>query len=351
VKTRTKRRNYHTKAKMGIPQNQLSRKTRRSGAEPVKIAELLSRAVRDYRPISKTDLSSVVEDMTYAGGFEAVNFANGIAILKAMRSDTNCVKFLSFVGSIISTGMRGIICELIKRHAFDCIITTCGALDHDIARTVANYYAGDYRLSDSSLLKKNIHRLGNVLIPFASYGAAIEKKVRSSLDGLYFDQHKRVLAPSEILDFIGSTLDNSSFLYWAHKNRIPVIVPGIVDGAVGSQLWLFHQEHKDFDLDILKDQSRLSDVVYEAKRSGAFMIGGGISKHHTLWWNQFRGGLDYAVYLTSSSEWDGSLSGAVVEEAVSWGKVTSRASRVTIHGEATTLLPFIYGAVYEETLR
>ena len=50
------------------------------------------------------------------------------------------------------------------------------------------------------------------------------------------------------------------------------------------------------------------------------MMGGGISKHHTLWWNQYRGGLDYAVYITTASEWDGSLSGALVTEAHFVGK-------------------------------
>jgi deoxyhypusine synthase len=287
--------------------------------------------------------------MMNSGGFEAVNLANGVDILKSMHSDRNCVKFLSFVGAIISTGTRGIIRELIKEHAFDCVITTCGALDHDIARTSANYYAGDFRLDDSSLLKVGIHRLGNVLIPFENYGNVIEKKVRACLEELYFNRNKKQIAPSEVLDFIGSKLNDSSFLYWANKNRIPVIVPGIVDGAVGSQLWLFHQEHRDFSIDLLRDQNTISDIVYDAKRTGAFMIGGGISKHHTLWWNQFKGGLDYAVYLTTSPEWDGSLSGALVEEAVSWGKITSKASRVTIHGEATTLLPFIYAALHERS--
>jgi deoxyhypusine synthase len=79
------------------------------------------------------------------------------------------------------------------------------------------------------------------------------------------------------------------------------------------------------------------------------MIGGGISKHHTLWWNQFRGGLDYAVYITTAHEWDGSLSGALVTEAISWGKVTTKASQTTIHGEASTLLPFIYAALCAST--
>ena len=308
---------------------------------------LLRTPVQDYDPFNPSNMTTnqLVKKMLNSGGFEAVNLAKGVEILKAMQTDGKCVKFLSFVGAIISTGTRGIIRELMKEHAFDCIVTTCGALDHDIARTSSNYYAGDFRLNDSSLLKAGIHRLGNVLIPFANYGTAIEKKVRACLEDLYFDHNQQVIAPSEILNFIGSTLDDSSFLYWASKNHIPVIVPGIVDGAVGNQLWLFHQEHRDFSLDLLKDQTTVSDIVYDAKRTGAFMVGGGISKHHTLWWNQFRGGLDYAVYLTTNPEWDGSLSGALVEEAVSWGKITSRASRVTIHGEATTLLPLIYSAL------
>jgi len=333
-----------SKARTGSRPTQKGIKPRRRSS-----IDLLTRPIHDYDPVSYSETSKLINRMKNSGGFEAVNLANGVEILKTMSADGNCVKFLSFVGAIISTGTRGIIRELVKEHAFDCIVTTCGALDHDIARTSANYYAGDFRLNDSSLLKVGIHRLGNVLIPFANYGTVIEKKVKACLDELYFDHNKKFIAPSEILDFIGSKLNDSSFLYWASKNHIPVIVPGIVDGAVGSQLWLFHQEHRDFGLDLLKDQNNISDIVYDAKRTGAFMIGGGISKHHTLWWNQFRGGLDYAVYLTTSPEWDGSLSGALIEEAVSWGKITSKASRITIHGEATTLLPFIYAALHERS--
>ena len=204
-------------------------------------------------------------------------------------------------------------------------------------------------MDDSILLKKKIHRLGNVLVPEVSYGSLIEKKVQSCLGDLYSSQKvKQDFSAYEIISHIGSTLDESSFLYWAHKRKIPVIVPGIVDGAVGNQIWLFQQQHKDFKIDILKDESKLSDLIYDATKTGAFMIGGGISKHHTLWWNQFRGGLDYAAYITSAPEWDGSLSGALVSEAISWGKVAEKAKQTTIHGEATTLLPFIYAALKED---
>jgi deoxyhypusine synthase len=236
---------------------------------------------------------------------------------------------------------------MLKNKMFDCVITTCGALDHDVARSFDKYYSGDFRMDDSILLKKNIHRLGNVLVPMENYGPLIEEKIQGCLNDIYFKEKKHDVSTQEIADYIGSALNETSFLYWAHKNRIPVIVPGIVDGAVGSQIWLFSQQHSDFRLNILKDQTRLSNIVYDAKMSGAFMIGGGISKHHTLWWNQYRGGLDYAVYITTAPEWDGSLSGAHVAEAISWGKVTTKARQTTIHGEATTLLPFIYYAMLQ----
>jgi len=305
--------------------------------------DLLSSEVKDYN-IMQFDVQSILSEMANSGGFESRNLAYGVDILRTMTNDPSCTKFLSFVGSLMSTGTRGIIRDMLKNKMFDVVITTCGAIDHDIARTYDRYYAGDFRMDDGMLLKNNIHRLGNVLVPMENYGPLIEEKMQECLDRMYEEGYRDV-ATFEITDYIGSSLDESSFLYWAHKNKIPVIVPGIVDGAVGSQVWLFNQQHKDLKLDILKDQSKLSDLVFEAKKSGAFMIGGGISKHHTLWWNQFRGGLDYAVYITTANEWDGSLSGAQVAEAISWGKVTTNASQVTIHGEASTILPFIYAAL------
>ena len=310
--------------------------------------DILGRPVRDYDIKQYDDIQSIFSEMADSGGFESRNLAYGVDILRRMISEQNCTKFLSFVGSLMSTGARGIIRDMLKNNMFDVIITTCGAIDHDIARTYERYYAGDFRMDDGMLLENNIHRLGNVLVPMENSGPLIEEKVQKCLNDMY-KEGRRDVATYEIASYIGSSLDESSFLYWANKNKIPVIVPGIVDGAVGSQVWFFYQQHKDLKIDILKDQSKLSDLVFEAKKSGAFMIGGGISKHHTLWWNQFRGGLDYAVYITTANEWDGSLSGALVAEAISWGKITARASQTTIHGEASILLPFIYAALRAST--
>jgi deoxyhypusine synthase len=107
---------------------------------------------------------------------------------------------------------------------------------------------------------------------------------------------------------------------------------------------IFSQDNK-FKLNLIKDEKELSDIVFDSKRRGALMIGGGISKHHTIWWNQFKGGLDYAVYITTASQYDGSLSGARLREAISWGKVKEKAKQVTIDGDATVILPLMLASL------
>ena len=167
------------------------------------------------------------------------------------------------------------------------------------------------------------------------------------LSKIYDSGHKSVSTQFLCAKLGQSIPDENSILHWASRNNIPIFVPGITDGAVGSQAWLFYQLRRDFKLDLLNDEQALSDIIYSSNKTGAFMMGGGISKHHTLWWNQFRGGLDYAVYITTATELDGSLSGAQVREAISWGKVSTKAKQITIYGEVTTLLPFVLSGLIE----
>jgi len=297
--------------------------------------------VEDFSITKDMQINKIFEQMSKSGGFESRNLADGLYALTDMIKDENCLNFLSFVGAIISTGLRGVIKDMIKKKWFDVVITTCGALDHDIARHFSNYNQGSFTMDDAELTKQNIHRLGNVLVPMESYGPIIEEKMQLFLEEEYA-KGTREMSTEDICRMIGSHLGEDSFLYWAYKNDVKVIVPGIVDGAVGSQIWMFSQKHTDFKLNIIKDSDTLAGLIFKAKKSGALMLGGGISKHHTLWWNQYRSGLDFAVYITTAQEFDGSLSGALVREAISWGKVTQDAKQTTIHAELTTVLPFLY---------
>jgi deoxyhypusine synthase len=305
---------------------------------------VLKDAVEDYDFSKSISVDDLVLQMEKAWGFTAGKLATGVNILQQMIGAPNCAKFLSFTGNLVATGTRGALRELIKRRLVDIVITTCGTLDHDIARCWKKYYRGSFVMNDARLHEESINRLGNVLVPNDSYGVIIEQKMQGLLADLWKEGIREV-SSSQLCREIGTRVCNeSSILFWAARNSIPVYVPGIVDGAVGYQAWLFSQDH-DFRINLLRDSGELNNIVFEAKKTGALIIGGGISKHHTIWWNQFKDGLDYAVYMSTADEWDGSLSGARPREAVSWGKISPKAKRVMIEGDASLILPIMVGAL------
>jgi len=309
--------------------------------------------VKDIQLKKGMNSNELIKELYESGGFSAKKVAQGVDIIENMVREKDCIKFLSFPACIISTGTRGVIKELLKRKFFDVVITTAGTLDHDLARIWKNYYHGSFMVDDKELHKRGINRLGNIFIPTECYGKILEKKMQPVLAKLY--KIKQKWSTKELVWEFGKQIGNEkncedSIVYWAWKNKIPIYIPGITDGAFGSQIWMYYQEHRDFTIDLLKDEQELSDIIFNAKKSGAFIIGGGISKHHVIWWAQFRGGLDYAVYLTTAQEYDGSLSGAQPREAISWGKLKEKADNVSIEGDATVLLPLMTSALFERLL-
>lgn len=304
------------------------------------------RAVRDIRVTEDMSVDQLVRAMSDAGGFTAKKLADAVDVVERMARDEGCLTFLSFPACIMATGTRGAIVELVKRKLVDVVITTCGTLDHDLARSWKDYYHGDFSMDDAELREKGMNRLGNVLVPDESYGTLLEERLlpmfEEILDG------RGSISTRELIDAVGARLDDEgSLLHWAHRNRIPIFVPGITDGSFGSQLWMYWQTHRDLRIDLFQDEQDLSGLVFHAQSSGALIVGGGISKHHVIWWNQFRGGLDYVVYMTTAAEYDGSLSGAQVREAISWGKVRKEAWQVNVEGDATITLPIMVASLVE----
>ncbi len=306
----------------------------------------MERVVEDIKPHLGMTVSDLINEMEKAGGFTAKFIAEGVVILEEMVKDEDSINFLSFPADIISTGVRGILVDMIKRNLFDVIITTGGAVDHDIARCFASYYHGTFGADDKELYNRGIHRLGNIFIPFDNYGLVIEKFVRKEVPRA-LDELGNRFSLSELLNFLGGRLCEGSLLRAAYESRIPMFSPGILDSSFGTALSLLSQE-KDFYLDLIKDMLKLANLAFTMKKSGALVLGGGISKHHTIWWNQFKEGLDYVIYISTAVEWDGSLSGAREREAISWGKVSKEAERTFIPGEITALLPMMYVALLEK---
>jgi deoxyhypusine synthase len=308
----------------------------------------LLQKVKDVHLRPSKEVASLVDQMHAAGGFMGRHLAEAAMIYTEMQNDASCTKFLSFPAAPVATGTRGVLVDMIREGMVDVIITASGTLDHDLARTWGDYYHGSFDLDDVKVKKEGYHRLGNILVPLQAYGPALEKHLQPWLERKY-QAGLRNVTTEQLCSELGELGDERSILYWARKMKVPIFVPGPMDGAVGSQVWLFANRRSDFRVDVIGDEKRLADITFDSKRSGALVVGGGISKHHLLWWSQFKGGLDYACYITTASEHDGSLSGAQVKEAISWGKVRPRARKTTLIADATVVLPIV--ATYAMTRR
>jgi len=277
-------------------------------------------------------------------GFQATHLGNAFKLIEKMK-DEKATIFLSFTANMVASGLRGIIAELCRKKFIDVVITTAGSIDHDVIKTFEPYYIGSFTMDDIELHKKGINRLGNILIPAERY-ILFEKKMQEFLREVYTQSAR--ISPRELCSFIGSKLNETSFLYWCNKNNIPVFCPGITDGAIGLQMYFFKQDHPDFSVDVTGDMKDLADIVLNAEKTGGIILGGGISKHHVIGANIVRDGLDYAVYITTASEYDGSLSGAQTREAKSWGKISESGKEVTVIGDVTIVLPVLVFGLKEK---
>jgi deoxyhypusine synthase len=67
--------------------------------------------------------------------------------------------------------------------------------------------------------------------------------------------------------------------------------------------------------------------------------------------NLMRNGADYAVYVNTGCEYDGSDSGASPDEAISWGKIRSTAKPVKVHGDATLIFPLLVAQTFARSMQ
>lgn len=100
--------------------------------------------------------------------------------------------------------------------------------------------------------------------------------------------------------------------------------------------------------DIIGDIRRINDEALKAypRKTGIILLGGGIPKHHICNANLMRNGTDYAVYINTAQEYDGSDSGASPDEAISWGKIKMNAKPIKVVGDATILFPLIVSQTF-----
>ena len=150
-----------------------------------------------------------------------------------------------------------------------------------------------------------------------------------------------------MIDRFGKEInDPSSVYYWCHKNNIPVFCPAITDGSIGDMLYFHSYKRPGFIVDIARDIRLINDEAVKAKATGMIIIGGGLVKHHTCNANLMRNGANFAVFVNTGQEFDGSDSGARPDEAVSWGKIRMEAKPVKVYADATLAFPLIVSQTF-----
>ena len=155
--------------------------------------------------------------------------------------------------------------------------------------------------------------------------------------------------PSSVIKRLGREInDESSVCYWAYKNDINIYCPALTDGSIGDMLYFHSFNSPGLVIDIVADIRAMNDEAVNAKprKTGMIILGGGVAKHHICNANLMRNGADFAVFVNTAQEFDGSDSGARPDEAVSWGKIRMDATPVKVYGDATVLFPLLVAQTF-----
>jgi deoxyhypusine synthase len=307
--------------------------------------------LRDAAPVQGPDFNVISSADDVLGsfkniGFQATQFARAVAAVQQMLSDERgCVIFLAYTSNLISSGIRDVIRYLVEHRLVDVLVTTAGGVEEDLIKTLAPTLIGDFSIPGALLREHGLNRIGNLLVPNANY-CQFEDWLMPLLDKMV--QERSVWTPSELIWRLGHEMnDESSIASWAAKNSIPYFCPAITDGSLGDMLFYHtYRAESPMILDVVGDIRRLNRIAIHAKCTAMIILGGGVAKHHTCNANLMRNGADYAVYINTGQEYDGSDSGAAPDEAVSWGKIRSSAEPIKVFGDASILFPLLVSQTF-----
>lgn len=290
-------------------------------------------------------VGSLAEELGRAGVIGAGKVYRAVEVVAEIFSDEDYTVFLSLSGPIVPAGLRFIISDLLKKRFIDAVVTSGANIVHDLIEAIGGrHLSGSPDADDERLKERGISRVYDIYMEFTLF-QDLEHFLFQILDSI--PQERRIEIPiTGLLREIGLRLrDEDSILRCAALREIPIFCPALLDSMVGIPIWMY-SKRGTLRLNPLKDFELFSQLVYDAKKAGAIILGGGVPKHHTLYMNTLRGGLDAAVQITTARAEDGSLSGAPLREAISWGKIKG-ARIVDVYGDATILFPLIVAAALE----
>jgi deoxyhypusine synthase len=279
-------------------------------------------------------------------GYQATELSEAAKIILKMKR-AGAKIFLTFTSNMATSGLRGFFAQLCRLKVPNILVTTSGAIEEDIMKSLGeNFEIVNFNSDDTAMHERGENRIGNLLVHTSGY-MKFEDIMTEYLNKVY--EKKKRISSSELIFEIGTMInDKNSILFQAAKNNIPIYCPGIADSSFGFQLFMFQQKHPDFIVDVIKDMERVTlDLNFDEKK-GLISLGGSISKHYAAFAALLSGGFDYAVYMTTSHPTSGSMSGATTQEAKSWGKIKDDGEAATVNGDVSITFPLVMTNVLDK---
>ena len=309
--------------------------------------------VKGYDFRGEYDLTEMLKQYSTTG-FQATHLMGAIDLVKEMREE-NAKIFLTFTSNIISSGLREVVAYLAREDFIHVMITSAGSHTEDVIKSKKEFKMGEWEADEAKLREEGINRLGNIYVESDHY-----VWLESWLNGDFFEDffsEEKIRTPSDLAYELGRSVgededldESDSFIYHAYENEINVYCPAMIDAEIGDFMFYYRQERdEDIGIEILDDWDSLIHEAIEAEKTGIIAVGDGVPKHQAIMSNLFRGGTDYAVYISTGMEGDGSLSGAPPKEAVSWGKIKENTKNYTqIEAEATLVFPLLVAEAFKK---
>ncbi len=311
----------------------------------------------EHIDITSFDSRPIISSMKKMS-FVSRETANAANIFNEMLNDIDCTIFLTLAGSTSAAGCMNIYKDLVKYNMVDAIIATgASIIDMDFFEALGfKHYQGSQFQDDIELRKNYIDRIYDTYIDEDELQMC-DKTICDIADAL----QPKSYTSREFIFEIGKYLKKNSkkkdsLIETAYDNNVPIFCPAFTDSSAGFGL-VMHQEKnpkKHITIDTIREFRELTEIKIRSKRSGLFMIGGGVPKNFiqdTVICAELLGKEvemhKYAVQITVADSRDGACSSSTLKEASSWGKVDVTKEQM-VFAEATSVLPLIASDAYHK---
>jgi deoxyhypusine synthase (EC 2.5.1.46) len=280
--------------------------------------------------------------------FNSRRIADAVDIYEEMI-DIKARKFFGLAGAMVPAGMRNIISDMIDWGWIDVLVTTGANLTHDLIEAFGCHHylrSSSESEKDAELRREGINRIYDVFVSDEAF-ITLETNLWEIFEDI--GEKGKDISISGLIREAGSRIeDENSIIRRAYEKDVPIFCPALADSIFGLHAWMYGQTHS-MSVNAFADMREFSDLCFESDKSGVAIVGGGVPKNFIFQSMLLNpdAGFDYAIQITMDRVETGGLSGASLEEAVSWGKIKERGRRVVVYSDATIVLPLICASLLD----